>query len=274
MTQIIKDYYIGHKSLFEENFLLAKETSNAGAIHKMRTSMKRLRALFQLVEVLTDGKFIAKKQLKKGRKVFKSVGDIRELQVEEMLVYEYETKLCLKFIDYSEYLIEKGQREITHLKQSPLAGDDSLFDDESFDEALNSINQEEIQLKARSFVKQKSNALIKLNEKGKTIKRIHKNRTILKQLYYLYPILIELSGWHQILGMSPETMREREQQIGNWHDRVNSLHYLNHFFDAKDGRGTDDYIELKRYIVSERDQMKDEITKHLFNIQTALWDYD
>jgi CHAD domain-containing protein len=272
MTQIIQDYYNEHKSLFEENYLLARETSNAGAIHKMRTSIKRLRVLFQLIEVLTDGKFKAKKQLKKGRKVFKSVGDIRQLQVEEMLVYGYEEKLGLKFIDYSEYLIEKGQREITHLKQGLPAKDDSLFDDVTFNEALNSIDQKEIQLKTRAFIKQKSNALLKLNEKAKTIKRIHQNRTILKQVYYLHPILLELSGWHHILGMPPEEMREKEQQIGNWHDRVNSLHYLNHFFDAKDGRDTDDYLKLKRFIISERDQMKEEITKHLFNIQTALWE--
>lgn len=274
MTQIIQDYYIEHKSNFEENFLLAKETSNAGAIHKMRTSMKRLRALFQLVEVLTDGKFKARKQLKKGRKIFKLVGNIRELQVEELLVYEYEVKLCFKFIDYSEYLIEKGQREIVRLKQNLPAKKDNFFRDEVFNEALKSINQNEIQVKTQEFIKQKSHVLLKLNKKGKTTKRIHQNRTILKQVYYLYPILTHLSGWHQLLGMTQEDMREKEQQIGNWHDRVNSLHYLSQFFDAKDGRNTDDYLKLKKYIMTERDEMKNEITKHLFSIQTSLWDPD
>jgi hypothetical protein len=272
MVQIIQEFYIEHKSLFEENYLLARETSNAGAIHKMRTSMKRLRALFQLMAVLTDGKFNTKKQLKKGRKAFKLVGSIRELQVEEMLVYEYEEKLGLKFIEYSEYLIEKEQREIIRFKQNlPLEKHD-FFNEEDFNEALKSIDRKEMQLRAQAFIKQKANALLKLNEKAKTTKRIHQSRTILKQVYYLYPILIELSGWHQVLGLTPEVVREKEQQIGNWHDRVNSLHYLHKFFDAKDGRNTDDYENLKKSIIEERDAMKNEIVKHLFNVQTSLWD--
>ena len=272
MTQIIQDYYIEHKSNFEANYLLAKETSNAGAIHKMRTSMKRLRALFQLVEILTDGKFNSRKQLKKGRKIFKLVGNIRELQVEEMLVFDYEVKLCLKFIDYSEYLIEKGHREIVHLQQSLPEKKYNFFNDKKFNEALNSINQKKIQLKTQGFIKKKSNALLKLNKKEKTTSRIHQNRTILKQVYYLYPILTNLSGWHQILGMTQEKMREREQQIGNWHDCVNSLHYLSLFFMAKDGRNTNDYQSLKKFIVRERDEMKNEIVKHLFTVQTSLWE--
>jgi len=272
MTQIIQDYYIEHKSNFEENFLLAKETSNAGAIHKMRTSMKRLRALFQLVETLTEGNFKARKQLKKGRKIFKLVGNIRELQVEEMLVYDYEVKLGMKFIDYSEYLIEKGHREIIYLQQSLPDNNHSFFNDKVFGEALKSIHQKKIQLKTQDFIKQKSNVLLKLNKIRKTIKHIHKNRTILKQVYYLYPILTNLSGWHQILGMTQEKMREREQQIGNWHDFVNSLHYLSLFFMAKDGRNTNDYLSLKKFIVRERNEMKDEIVKHLFTVQTSLWE--
>ena len=274
MAQIIQEFYIEHKSLFEENYLLARETSNAGAIHKMRTSIKRLRALFQLVEALTDGKFKAKEELKRGRKIFKSAGIIRELQVEEMLVYEYEEKLGLKFIDYSEYLIEKGQREIIRLKRGLPTQDDSLFDDEAFYMAIKSMGQKEIQSKARAFIKQKSNALLKLNEKAKTTKRTHQNRTILKQIYYLHPILLELSGRQQILGMPPEEMSEKEQQIGNWHDRVNSLHYLHLFFDAKNGRDTDDYQKLKQFITKERDEMKSAILKHLYNTQTALWELE
>jgi hypothetical protein len=67
---------------------------------------------------------------------------------------------------------------------------------------------------------------------------------------------------------------EKEPQIGNWHDRVNSRHYLNQFFDAKEGRNTEDYKKLKEFIVKERGAMKNEIVKHLFNVQTSLWDDD
>lgn len=272
MTQILLEYYNEHKLNFEKNYLLAKESLNTEAIHKMRTSMKRLRALYQLVQHLTEKQFNEKKQLKKGRKIFKLISGIRELQVEEMLVFEYEELLGLKFIDYSEYLMEKGHREIQFLKQELPDKLPKIFNDDALSNSLNSIEQKEIQYRTRGFIKQKSDTLLRINNKGKTTKRIHQNRTILKQIFYLYPILTKLSGWHLILGMKQEEMKEREQKIGMWHDSVNSLHYLNHFFMAKKGRDTEHYLKLKQKIAEDRDKMKSEIIKHIFKIQTSLWE--
>ena len=271
--KIIQEFYIEHKSNFEESFTLATETSNPGAIHKMRTSMKRLRALFQLMQVITDGNFKAKKLMKKGRGIFKLAATIRELQVEEMLVYGYEEKLGMKFTGYSQYLFAKEIREIGRFKENfnLMKKDKSVFKDEIFNNALDSIDIGNVQARAQKFINLKSNALARMNKKGKTTESIHRNRTIIKQFYYLYEILTQLSGWSILLGTDQDGMREKEQQIGDWHDRVNSLHYLSFYYGAKAGRKTGEYHKLNQLIVNERDKMRIEILKCLYTGQASLW---
>lgn len=61
MAEIIKAYYLEHKIIFEENFKIVLDNFDVEAIHKMRTSTKRLRALFLLIEFLTENHFKAKK---------------------------------------------------------------------------------------------------------------------------------------------------------------------------------------------------------------------
>jgi len=273
MMEIIENYYREHKQVFDECLARIPVGYKVEDIHEMRTSIKRLRALLQLVEFLSDNKFSTKKYLKRGRMLFKSVGTLREIQVEEMLVYNYEEKLGLDLSEYSEYLFEKEHREIGCLKKSfgNIKGD-NIFNNKNLKEALKSIDKETVQEKTQAFVKSKSNTLLKMNRKGKITKRVHKNRTILKQIYYLYDILTELSGWHIFLGMTKDEIREREQQIGEWHDRVNSLHYLKLFFKINNYKPPEKYFTLKQSVFKERDEMKEAVVKNLFVGQTELWD--
>jgi CHAD domain-containing protein len=271
--EIIENYYREHKQVFDECIARAPEGYKVEDIHNMRTSIKRLRALLQLVEFLSDNNFSTKKYLKRGRKLFKAVGVLRELQVEEMLVYKYEEMLGLEFTEYSEYLFEKEHREIETLKKSfgEIKGD-RIFNDEDFFSAIKEIDKDSVEEKTQAFIKRKSNTLLKMNRKGKITKRVHKNRTILKQFYYLYDILTTLSDWHILLGMTRDEIREREQQIGEWHDRVNSLHYLKLFFTTYNYKPPEKYFNLKQFIFKERDEMKKAVVKHLFVGQTELWD--
>lgn len=274
MNQIIHEFYLEHKSNFENNLIIARETSKPEAIHKMRTSMKRLRALFQLIQILTERGFNAKKYMKKGRGIFKLAGVIRELQVEEMLVYSYEESLGIKFMEYSQYLFNKENREISKFKENQLSykKDRKIFNEQVFLKALKSISIKDIQIRSQGFVNLKLNALTKLNKRGKTIENIHQNRTILKQIYYLYDILTKLSGWSELLGMEKEEMRQKEQEIGNWHDKVNSFQYLSSFFDAKEGRKNEEYLLLMQLIKNDMGKMKSDIINHLYTGQTLLWE--
>jgi CHAD domain-containing protein len=237
------------------------------AIHKMRTTTKRLRALFQLISFLSDEKFKAKKQLRKIRTIFKHAGKIRETQIEQESLANYEIKLKKSFPSYREYLQQREHREIAaFLKSIPKISDRvNILDHEKILAAIKAI-PEDIKTRTEHFTNWKIGQLRKLNEKQTSNHRIHKNRTYLKQMYYLYDVICNLTGKESILNMTADQLREIEQMIGNWHDKINSTRYLNNFFESKHGEKTRDYLDLKLQIISERKLLRQKITEILLRV--------
>lgn len=269
MTEIIRDYYIEHKTIFDQKFRLVLESFDMEAIHKMRTTTKRLRGLFQLIDYLSTKKFKAKKQLKKIRILFKYAGKIREIQIEQLIVWEFEKKLNENYSDYLEYLLRKEHIEIARfLKHLPeIDRRESILNHEEILAAIESIKPEKLHKKANKFINSKTKSLQELISKTSSNNTIHRSRTILKQLYYLYDVLTQISGNKDIINLPAEMIRESEQKIGRWHDLVNSPIYLNSFFKTKNGKKQEKYRLLRKSIKIERDKMRAEIVSNLRGLQ-------
>jgi len=269
MTEIIRDYYIEHKTIFEEKFSMVLESFDMEAIHKMRTTTKRLRGLFQLIEYLSTNKFKAKKQLKKIRVLFKYAGNIREIQIEQLIVWDFEQRLNENYSEYLEYLLRREHLEIARfLKHLPnIDQRESILNHDEILAAIESINISKLQKKANKFINSKTKTLKSLISKPSSNNTIHRSRTILKQLYYLYEVLVSLSGRNDILNLPVESIRELEQKIGTWHDLVNSAIYLSAFTKTKYGEKSEKYELLKKSIKKERDLMRKEIISELRNLQ-------
>jgi len=269
MTEVIRDYYIEHKTVFEEKFSLVLESFDMEAIHKMRTTTKRLRGLFQLIEYLSTNKFKAKKQLRKIRILFKYAGKIREIQIEQFIVWDFENKLNTNYSEYLEYLLRREHLEIARfLKHLPeIDQRESILNHEEILAAINSINTSKLEKKANKFINSKTKTLKGLIKKPSSNNTIHRSRTILKQLYYLYDVLIVLSKRKDIINLPVEKIRELEQKIGTWHDLVNSSIYLNAFSKTKYGKQSDKYELLKKSVKNERDGMRKDIVSELRNLQ-------
>ena len=261
----IKEYYLEQKLIFEEMFSVAVENFDVEAIHKMRTTTKRLRALFVLIRFLSSKKFKAKKQLRKIRNLFKYAGKIREIQIEQLLTYELEQKMNLNFVEYRQYLLMREHKEISRfIKSIPkFTNGNQILNDKKILKAIQSVNPAEAEKRTNIYLDKQTETLKKLNGTKIANGKIHKSRTILKQMYYLYDILKNLTGREILENVSKERMREVEQLIGNWHDKVNSFHYLNAFFKTKNGRKTPKYKMLKIQITTDRDSMKREIAEIL-----------
>jgi len=188
MEDLIKAYYIEHKTVFDEKFKIVLDSFNEEAIHKMRTSTKRLRGFFQLLQYLSTNDFKAKRQLKKIRVLFKYAGAIREIQIEQLLAWEFEKKLNENFTEYLEYLLNKEHIEIARfLAQLPdLDQRGSILDNGEILAAIGSIKTSKLPKKANKFINFKIDTIQGLISKPVSNNTIHRSRTILKQLYYLY----------------------------------------------------------------------------------------
>ena len=268
MHQRLTNFYQEHKLSFEKNFQVVLAEFEVEAIHKMRTSTKRLRALLQLIEFLADKKFKAKKQLKKIRQLFKYAGKIREIQMEMVTLAHYSEKLKIKFPEYNEYLKYRERKEIARFLRA-LPGIDKkgkILDDAQILGVIAKISQKKLLKNIPGFVELKKQTLLELNKLQVTNSRIHENRTHIKQLYYLYDHLTELSSQNEILKMKKEKMREIEQMIGSWHDLVNSGPLLKAFFKTKDFIKAEKYKTLKKHLFADRKKKLKEITGVLTSV--------
>ncbi len=266
MTGLIKTYYEEHNAVFNEKFQIALEGFDMEAIHKMRTSTKRLRALFILIEFLTDKKFKAKKQLKKIRSLFKFAGMIRELQIEKQLITEHETILDENFQEYLEYLTQREHKEISRfLKHLPaLKNRKNIINSDKVLKAIDSVPEHKAKSRTLAFISDKEKEISSIKSKPDSNHRIHSNRTHLKQVYYLHEILIHMSEREKILGISALRLREMEQYLGKWHDLVNSPVYMNAFFKTRRYKGEEKYKILKKRIADDRKKMRQEIVKSFY----------
>lgn len=258
MAAILQEYYKIHKQLFEENFQIVLEIFDLDAIHKMRTSTKRLRALFILIEYLNNGKFKAKKQLKNIRTLFKFAGRIRELQIEYLLVQSFEAEFNKDYFEYLNYLKIRERREsakfLTNIPSHPR--ETVFLDDQALTRVFEKLKNVNIKKRAKTFIKSRTKQIKKNSQAPPSNERIHQNRTMLKQIYYLYDILTELTGEEEILGMNKERMREIEKYYGDWHDLLNSRFYMDAFFKTSHYNGQQKYKELKKEISSRRKAMR------------------
>lgn len=265
MEELIKSYFVEHKSVFDEKFKIVLASFDEDAIHKMRTSTKRLRALFQLLQYISTNKFTAKKQLKRIRTLFKHAGKIREIQIEKLVSSTFADKLDIDIPEYQEYLTQCEHREIARfLKSIPKFSErHKIVEDDFVIVTINNCSGKNLKDNVKKFLFWKKEQLSNINDKPVSNERIHKNRTILKQLYYLYDILSQITEEPRILNMTLERMREIEQKIGNWHDLINSTYFLNNFFQTKNGDKSPKYKKLKQQIIEDRNLQRKVIVKIL-----------
>ncbi|HPE57850.1 MAG TPA: CHAD domain-containing protein [Bacteroidales bacterium] len=276
MAEIIKAYYLEHKIIFEENFKIVLDNFDVEAIHKMRTSTKRLRALFLLIEFLTENHFKAKRQLRKLRQVFKHAGKIREIQIEALLIKAYELKLNLTFPEYLEYLKRREYKEIAAFLKSipPIRERDRILKDDKIIATIDQLTNKDLQKGTADFLLSKVFAIRDHINAAPSNHRIHENRTYLKQIYYLFGILSVLSNMPEILKTDVIRIRDMEQFLGTWHDLVNSPVYMNAFLQTKNTGKIEKYKKLRNAIKAERKEMRQVILNEFYpellaDIQTA-----
>ena len=79
-------YYLTQKDVFEKYYVRILYRQKASHIHHLRLAIKRLRTLFMLIELASNGKFTKKEYDLMYSKLFKAAGKVRETQLNLHLV--------------------------------------------------------------------------------------------------------------------------------------------------------------------------------------------
>lgn len=220
-------YYKEKELVFRENYCSITDSITEQNSHDLRVSIKRMRALFALMELI-NADFNAKKRLKHYKKIFKPVGKIRELKVnlKTLEAYDLSPELMTYFLDYSNGLSNKHTENLkdklekfNHL---------SIRKNRKLVKNLcQTLEKKVIKHKSIAFIQNRIETINGLASSTE-ISSIHDIRKKLKEISAVVYLLnkIKLSGFDDEL---LNQLKSTEDLIGDWHDKEILLEFIQDF---------------------------------------------
>lgn len=274
-NQIAKTLFFAHyletEALIFQYTRKLKGNYNMEDIHQLRVNMKKLRAYFRFLEFATNKVFRYKNSNKLLRKSFRLAGNIRERQINLELLknYELSDKVYLQYEKFANLNDKKEKEKL----------------DKAID-ALNMAEFEKIRYSFHSFFTKKNlNEKVELSqnfiglqiEKIKDIlkhheeaEKVHRIRIHLKTIK---PLLFILSGITESKygEIHYQSLKNTEDAIGAWHDRVVLVVSLNQFLsDNQDIQNLTELEKVRNILEHESEKLLEQTRKTLLETISLL----
>ena len=270
MHEDLLDYFQKHQKHLEHYLALCIEEPEHEMVHQLRVSIKRLKAVLHFTgQVTGNDKIGAKKQIKSLRKLFKVAGNLRDLQVQQKLIPEYEAKLNSEFGLYLSYL-EKIEKQSVRNFCLFIANSKPIHKltsgRELIETSLASLTPDEIRLRAGQLLSSRCSILRQMLIARPDDKQLHEMRTIIKQMRYIMSVMRKSAPDAVEHLVSLAGLTEAEVLLGKWHDVVIGIEFLKDFRDTTDFKDKSDarkYGILAETLEKERVKLRKQIGKSL-----------
>lgn len=250
MTSPILIYYQKHRAIVDEALILCENTDNIEAIHSMRLSIKRIRVVGKLADIISDGTFNSKSRLKEINKFFKKSGKLRDSQVTKHLLMDFNDQSLLPVIEMftSREIKQRSKFEVA------LSSFDKLYFDD-FEVALKDmilgVSEKKVLSCGNTLLNNLEGEMQEIFHASTDEKRMHDIRTRLKDINYLNNIFDQQLPVREYLHIDVERLRELGEMAGAWHDCLNLekivRKYINKTPDSVDTSALQDFrMELKQ----------------------------
>jgi len=196
----------------------AAKDFDAGEIHKMRVSFKKIEAVFNLLHFFLPGN-LNEDEILKAKKCFKKAGKIRELQLMVERINSVETKseeakkVALDYLKKKEEKAEKkfhhyfkggGEKEIQEVKRKMMEGAEEI-------RSLDLL---------RYFKNISEKIVLIQSNSNRNEDELHQLRKLIKELSYNRKLLSDEER-KKIDSVFPSASYNRlERLIGEWHDET------------------------------------------------------
>lgn len=205
-----QDYFLELTQKFNEYHInLVIETTEED-IHKIRTTLKKLRTF----NILLDGLLFRDKDFPiELRNLFKTSGEIRDIQIQLNILKEYND-------EYKDYLLEQYRSKLSKFKIK----DDYQKELQYLNDKLDKV--EDYHIDEQIIANIKARIEVNLDDTRNMISNVssenlHEIRTKIKRSYYT----------RLMLGITDniELLDEIQETIGNWHDLDVTIENINNF---------------------------------------------
>lgn len=220
--------------LFKKHLKKTKSRFGVEDIHKLRVSVKKLRAFINLLEIASNGNFDKSKNLKTIDKLFSKAGKLREIQVNILLIKNYHNIIPKDFIKY----LEKQEKvKSKRLKKTLENFKKQKFKKEcgEIETFIKSLPGNDISAKCEDFISLKINIIRELKDDFTSIENIHEIRKAIRSISSIVDLLIDLNS-NEKLKQEQYNLKASQDLIGQWHDRVILLTSIDKYEAKKEGK--------------------------------------
>jgi CHAD domain-containing protein len=265
-------YFRKHQQNLEHYLALCAEETEPENVHQLRVSIKRLRAVLQFTnQVSCNDEIIAEKQLKSLRKLFKVAGSVRDVQVQQILIREYESDMDLRFgqyLTFLEKLEKKAIKNFYSFNKDVRPAHKLNAEHELIEKSLAILTHEEIKSGSEKLLSSRCKTVSQMLAEKPDDKKLHKTRTIIKQMRYILGIIQKSAPDILAKTVSLEQLSEAEVLLGKWHDMVVGIGFLKDFMKKADfNHAIEDehYKNLAKKLNRERLKLRRQIRISLGN---------
>lgn len=245
-------YFKTRKKAFQYLLEKSKKKYTTSTFHQLRVELKKLNALFDLIE-FSSKKFRRKKLIKPFKTIFKQAGKVRDLQIEEATFRKHQEYNLL--VEYSSNLRKKQFKE-KKLFFSLLNNKTTKQLKKNYKKCISFLSEVDREKVDRYLLKKRGEIKNFLNQPNLQEEQLHELRKLLK-IYYYNEMSLLLDNKDQ---KTPRKKRLTEL-LGNWNDGVITITHLQKTIDkAKINSGEIAALEsLKIKIAAQNNVFLDEI---------------
>ncbi len=220
MSSNILEYYKKHKAIIEEQLPLCSDPNDVEAIHNLRLSVKRIRVVAMLAELLSEDTLHSKILLKPINKFFKRSGKLRDVQVITQLLASFNNNDLQPVISTFK---EREKKQRTKFETVLGVFDTNCLDDfeHALNELLKSVSVTKAYAGGQMLLSDLENDMHELFHSRTDEKRMHDIRTRLKNINYLNNIYNGQLPVQDHLSIDADRLRELGEMAGAWHDSLN-----------------------------------------------------
>jgi CHAD domain-containing protein len=265
---------------FEKEFLRAINTDDEEAIHDLRVSIKKMRALFLF---LKESGFANIKSdypyLRNLKQIFKKAGRLREIHIHKNLYHEYSQRLGKDFPQLQKYLDEQEEESRQAYHDFMPGIEFRKFYDQAnqLQKDLKRISQKKLNDKLFDFIRSRVDECHGFMFEPHYEQHLHQIRKYLKHIRFI--IGQKIGDVHKIFDneVSFDDTKKVEDILGEWHDRDEFRRMLEAFRDnIKDAAKAETQELLDAYLKEVNQDIHEDIKKlrpelvHLFSLMKNL----
>jgi CHAD domain-containing protein len=237
--------YVEQLSIFKKHLKSLRKSIGDEEIHEMRVAIKKLKALLNLMELASEGRFKKSKQLNLFRSLYRKAGEVREAQVNyKHLIQETEVPLPT----YTNWLINKEAQAKIHFRAALIKFDvDKLARfSKGTKKKVARIRNKSIEYWADRLISEKLarvSLLVGLNISSE----LHEIRRLLNASEEILKLVSNRNR-----AFLKELIRPYHKQIGHWHDLWVLIESLNLFMtEHPENDEKSNILDVRESIINE-----------------------